>query len=43
MGLTDDEIVQVARNSFEASFLPEAVRERHIRELDEVAARASSG
>jgi adenosine deaminase len=39
MGLTDDEIVQVARNSFEASFLPVAVKERHIKELEDTAAR----
>ncbi len=42
MGLTDDEIVQVARNSFEASFLPNAVKERHISELGDVAARVRS-
>jgi adenosine deaminase len=42
MGLSDDEIVQVARNSFEASFLPAAAKERHIGELEETAARLLS-
>ena len=42
MGLSDDEIVQVARNSFEASFLPAAAKQRHIRELEETAARLLS-
>jgi adenosine deaminase len=39
MGLTDDEIVEVARNGFEVSLLPAAVRDRHIRELEDTAAR----
>jgi adenine deaminase len=39
MGLSDEEIVQVARNSFEASFLPEETKRRHIAEVDAVAAR----
>jgi adenosine deaminase len=42
MGLTDGEIVQVARNGFEASFLPAAVKERHISELEDTAARVGS-
>ena len=39
MGLSDEEIVQVARNSFEASFLPEETKRRHIAEVDAVATR----
>ncbi len=42
MGLSDEEIVQVARNSFEASFLPAAAKERHISELEDTAARIRS-
>ena len=42
MGLSDDEIVQIARNSFEAAFLPAAAKERHIGELEETAARLLS-
>lgn len=38
MGLTDEQIVQVARNSFEASFLPEDVKQRHLAEVDAHAA-----
>jgi adenosine deaminase len=32
--LDDDAIVQLARNSFEASFLDDAVRALHLAELD---------
>jgi adenine deaminase len=39
MGLSDEEIVQVARNSFEASFLSAADKQRHIAEVDAVAAK----
>jgi adenosine deaminase len=39
MGLSDDEIIQVARNGFEAAFLPAAVKQQHISELEGVAAR----
>jgi adenosine deaminase len=42
MGLSDDEIVQVARNSFEASFLPAAVKQQQIAELEATAARLLS-
>ena len=42
MGLSDDEIVQVARNSFEASFLPEDAKRRHLAEVDAAAARLLS-
>lgn len=34
LGLTRDEIVRLARNSFEASFLDEARRARYLREVD---------
>jgi adenosine deaminase len=43
MGLSDREIVQVARNSFEASFLPDPVKQGYIQELDETAARLLAG
>jgi adenosine deaminase len=39
MGLSDEEIVQVARNSFEASFLDAEAKRRHLAEVDAVAAR----
>lgn len=39
MGLSDAEIVQLARNSFEASFLPDALKRRHLAELEQAAAR----
>jgi adenine deaminase len=38
LGLGRDEMAQVARNSFVASFLDDAERERHLAELDRVAA-----
>src|SRR5262249_9397709 len=34
LGATDDELVKFARNSFEASLLPEADRAAHLAELD---------
>jgi adenosine deaminase len=39
MGLTDEEIAQVARNGFEASFLPAQAKRRHIAAVDAVLAR----
>jgi adenosine deaminase len=39
MGLSDEEIVQVARNSFEASFLDAEAKRRHLAEVDAAAAR----
>ena len=39
MGLGDEEIVQLARNSFDASFLDAEAKRRHIAEVDAVAAR----
>jgi adenosine deaminase len=38
LGLDDDEIVQLARNSFLASFLDEADRRRHLSAIDAAAA-----
>jgi len=38
LGLGRDEMVQVARNSFAASFLDDAQRERHLAELDRATA-----
>ena len=35
LGLTADQMVQVARNSFVASFLPEAERQQHLGAIDE--------
>jgi adenine deaminase len=34
LGMTADQMIQVARNSFIASFLPEAEKERHLRAID---------
>jgi adenosine deaminase len=39
MGLSDEEIVQVARNSFEASFMDAEAKRRHLAEVGAVAAR----
>jgi adenosine deaminase len=36
LNVSDDEIVQLARNSFEASFLDEAEQARHLADLDRV-------
>jgi adenosine deaminase len=38
LGLSRDQLLQVARNSFEASFLPEAERQQHLDAIDAVAA-----
>jgi len=38
LGVGRDEVVQVARNSFAASFLGDAQRERHLAELDRATA-----
>jgi adenosine deaminase len=37
LGLTADQMIQVARNSFVASFLPEAERQQHLDAIDAVA------
>jgi adenosine deaminase len=37
MGLDDEEIARVARNAFEASFLPPADKQRHLAEFDATA------
>ena len=39
LGLTADQMVQVARNSFVASFLPEAERQQHLDAIDAFATR----
>jgi adenine deaminase len=39
VGLTRDEIIQLAKNSFTGSFLPKAEQEKHLADIDEVAAR----
>ena len=39
LGLTRDEMFRVARNSFSASFLPEADKQRHLQAVDDYAAR----
>lgn len=39
LGLKRDEVVRLARNSFTASFLDDEEMQRHLREVDEVAAR----
>ena len=38
-GLTDRQLVQIARNSFTASFLPAHEQQRHLAAIDETAAR----
>jgi adenine deaminase len=40
LGLTLDEMVQIARNSFEASFLPDIEKRRHLDAVDSYAASA---
>src|SRR6266508_1591577 len=40
LSLTVDQMIQVARNSFVASFLPEADKLRHLEAIDAVAAKA---
>ncbi len=42
LGLTRDELVTLARNSFTGSFLPPAAVERHLAEIDAYAARAAA-
>lgn len=39
MGLSDEEIIQLARNSFEASFLDSEAKQRHLAEVDATATR----
>ncbi len=39
LGLSRDEMFRVARNSFSASFLPEADKQRHLQAVDDYAAR----
>jgi adenosine deaminase len=39
LGLTDEELALIARNSFAASFLDEATKEKYIAEVDACAAR----
>ena len=39
LGLTADQMIQVARNSFVASFLPEAERQQHLDAIDAFATR----
>ncbi|HEY5425466.1 MAG TPA: hypothetical protein VIJ77_02855, partial [Candidatus Tumulicola sp.] len=34
LGLTDAELIALARNSFEASFIDDSARERYIGEID---------
>jgi adenosine deaminase len=36
LGLTDDEVLQLARNSFLASFLDDAARARHLADIDAI-------
>lgn len=42
LDLSDDDLYTLARNSFEASFLPAAEKQTHIRRLDEAAGRAAA-
>src|SRR3546814_20233698 len=42
LGLSDDELAMIARNSFGASFLDETAKERHIAEVDAYVASADS-
>lgn len=43
LDLTADQMIQVARNSFVASFLPETDKQRHLAAIDTVAAASGSG
>ncbi|MFL6243344.1 MAG: adenosine deaminase [Acidimicrobiia bacterium] len=43
LGLTADQMIQVARNSFVASFLPEAERQQHLGAIDAFASENGSG
>ncbi len=40
LSMTATQMIQVARNSFVASFLPEADKLRHLEAIDAVAAKA---
>ena len=40
-GVTREQLVQIAKNSFEGSFLPDEDKARHIAEVDAYAARAA--
>lgn len=42
LGLTRDELLTLARNSFTGSFLPQADIDRHLADIDAVAARLSA-
>jgi adenine deaminase len=42
LGLTLDEMTRVARNSFSASFLPDAEKQRHLDTVDAYAAKAGA-
>jgi len=42
LDLSDEQLLTLARNSFEASFLDDATKRRYLAEVDSVAARASS-
>ncbi len=42
LGLTMDEMLQVARNSFSASFIPDAEKQRHLDAVDAYAATAAA-
>ena len=42
LGLTQDQVVTLARNSFLASFLPEAEKRRYILEIDALTSQSSS-
>ena len=40
LGLTQDQVVQLAKNSFTASFLPPSQKSKFISEIDRYAAEA---
>ena len=40
-GVTREQLVQIAKNSFEGSFLPDEDKARHIAEVDAYAAKAA--
>jgi adenosine deaminase len=39
LGLTTGDLVQIARNSFKAAFIPEAEKQRHLRMIDDYVVR----
>jgi adenosine deaminase len=43
LGLSADQMIQVARNSFVGSFLPDTEKQRHLAAIDAVAATTRSG